>query len=113
MATKVRIRRKPEQRAKRQIKEMLDFLGICWTNVAGGPGGTNGAPDIVVCYKGLAVAVEGKTEHGRQSDAQKEFQAMWEASGGIYTIAKTWEELELALGFLDQEIEAASWPDDR
>ena len=112
MATKVRIRRKPEQRAKRQIKETLDSLGICWTNVAGGPGGTNGAPDLIVCYMGLAVAVEGKTEHGRQSDAQKEFQAMWEASGGIYTIARTWEELELVLGFLDQEIEAAT-PDDR
>ena len=53
MATKVRIRRKPEQKAKRQIKGMLDSLGICWTNVAGGPGGTNGAPDMIVCYKGL------------------------------------------------------------
>ena len=112
MATKVRIRRKPEQKAKRQIKGMLDSLGICWTNVAGGPGGTNGAPDMVVCYNGLAVAVEGKTEHGRQSDAQKEFQAMWEASGGIYTIAKTWEELELFLDRLDMEIEAAT-PDDQ
>lgn len=112
MATKVRIRRKPEQRAKREIKEMLDFHGICWTNVAGGPGGTNGAPDLIVCYHGLAVAVEGKTDHGRQSDAQKEFQAMWEASEGIYTIAKTWEELELFLDRLDMEIDAAACYDE-
>lgn len=112
MATKVRIRRKPEQRAKREIKEMLDYLGICWTNVAGGPGGTNGAPDMIVCYKGLPLAVEGKTEHGRQSDAQKEFQAMWEDSGGIYTIARTWEELKLVLDRLDMEIDAAACYDE-
>lgn len=112
MATKVRIRRKPEQEAKTQIKRMLDELGICYVNVAGGPGGTNGASDMIVCYKGLAVAVEGKTPHGRQADAQKEFQAMWEASGGIYTIAKTWEELELFLDRLDMEIDAAACYDE-
>ena len=36
---------------------------------------------------------------------------MWEDSGGIYTIARTWEELELVLDRLDMEIEAAT-PED-
>lgn len=107
MATRVRVRRKPEQEAKELIKRMLDERGICYVNVSGGPGGTNGASDMIICYKGLAVAVEGKTPHGRQADRQKEFQAMWEASGGIYTIARTWDELEQVLDDLDMEAEAA------
>ena len=42
----------------------------------------------------LPLAVELKTLEGRQSEAQKGFQAAWEANGGTYVIVRTPQEIE-------------------
>jgi len=46
---------------------------------------------------GLAFAIETKTERGKQSKAQKDFQTAWEARGGIYLLPTS---VEAVLGFL-------------
>ncbi len=56
-----------------------------------------GGPDLVLIHRGLYVGLEVKSETGRQSEAQKEFQRLLEASGGKYFIVRSIEDVENAL----------------
>ncbi len=53
--------------------------------------GTNGSADIHSTIRGRTVAIEVKIGADKQSDAQKEYQTMIERAGGIYMIAKTFD----------------------
>jgi pSer/pThr/pTyr-binding forkhead associated (FHA) protein len=53
--------------------------------------GTNGSADISATIKGLSVKIEVKIKD-KQSDAQKEYQANIERAGGIYFIARDFDE---------------------
>ena len=46
-------------------------------------------PDMIGKRIGVAVGVEFKTEAGRQSDAQKRWQAAFESRGGLYRIVRS------------------------
>ena len=48
-----------------------------------------GFPDICFLHAGTLYAIEVKTENGRQSDAQKTWQANLERAGGKYAIARS------------------------
>lgn len=62
--------------------------GIKWI-----PGtGTKGSADISATIKGRSVKIEVKIGRDRQSDAQKEYQAVVERAGGVYYIARSWDE---------------------
>lgn len=50
--------------------------------------GTNGTSDLKAIIKGQMIAIEIKYGKDRQSEAQKEYQAKIEKSGGIYLIVK-------------------------
>lgn len=52
---------------------------------------TPGAADILCCYQGLFIAIECKSARGRQSNAQKRYQAAVERAGGIYILARNYE----------------------
>lgn len=54
--------------------------------------GTNGSADISATVNGKSWKIEVKIGKDRQSEAQKEYQERTEKSGGIYTIAKTFDE---------------------
>lgn len=54
---------------------------------------TAGAPDLIVLLRGTAFAVEVKRHGGRQSQAQREFQAAWEAAGGWYMVASSLDDV--------------------
>ena len=47
-----------------------------------------GCADVLGVVAGRPVAIEVKAEAGTQSKEQREWQALWEASGGLYIIAK-------------------------
>lgn len=78
---------------------------FAWRNNTGGyrpEGGTRfirygfpGSADIfaIIPPTGLFCAIEAKTEKGKQSDKQKAFQERVEASGGIYLLVHSLEEL--------------------
>lgn len=53
----------------------------------GGPGGA----DLLGLYRGRFVAVEVKTETGRQSEEQRVFQKLVEKLGGIYVVLRSVE----------------------
>ncbi len=48
-----------------------------------------GCADIIGCYRGRFVAIEVKTETGRQSQQQRRFQAAVERAGGLYVVARS------------------------
>jgi len=45
--------------------------------------------DMVGKTIGQAVAIEVKTDKGRQSNAQKKWQIAWEKHGGLYVLARS------------------------
>lgn len=45
--------------------------------------------DMVGQTIGHAIAVEVKTDKGKQSDAQKKWQTAWEKHGGVYILARS------------------------
>lgn len=54
--------------------------------------GTNGTADISATIRGRSVKIEVKIGADKQSDAQKEYQKTVEAAGGVYFIAKDFDE---------------------
>ncbi len=48
-----------------------------------------GCADILACYRGRFIAIEVKTERGRQSQQQRRFQAAVERAGGLYVLARS------------------------
>jgi len=53
--------------------------------------GTKGSADISATIKGRSVKIEVKIGKDRQSEAQKQYQANIERSGGVYIIARDFE----------------------
>lgn len=93
----------PEGRLKKDIKMMLRGRGASYFPIPGGAYGMAGAPDLVACYKGRFIGIEGKTYDGRQSQEQKERQAWIEGSGGVYVLARRVTDVEEVLDELDKE----------
>lgn len=60
----------------------------------GGPGGA----DLIGIFRGRFVAVEIKTVVGKQSDEQREFEALVNARGGTYVVLRSVED---ALAWLE------------
>lgn len=56
-----------------------------------------GTPDILGTLKGRMVAIEVKTTVGRQSEAQKQWQRNCERAGGLYILARSVNDVEVAL----------------
>ena len=57
--------------------------------------GTKGSADISATIKGRSVKIEVKYGRDVQSDVQKQYQEMIEKAGGVYFIAKTFDEFVL------------------
>ena len=60
--------------------------------------GCVGSGDILGCYRGRGVAIECKSSTGRHRGKQRDFQAAWEAAGGLYILARSVDDVLLALG---------------
>jgi len=57
----------------------------------------NGFPDIIgVTKHGLALAVECKSDKGKQRITQKAFETAWRVRGGLYVLARSIEDLQEA-----------------
>ena len=60
-----------------------------------------GVADLLVLWDGHAFAIECKRPvGGRQSDAQRAFQAAWERAGGWYILARDLDQVIAELGDL-------------
>jgi len=113
----------PEGRTLRACLEYLRLSGIAaWRIntlgsplVGGGfrPGPSRGIADIigiaatktyerpsigpVTVREPVPLAIEVKSVTGRQSPAQREFQAAWEESGGLYLLVRSVDDLRAGL----------------
>lgn len=66
--------------------------------------GTNGSADISATIKGMSVKIEVKIGNDRQSEAQIVYQKMIERAGGIYFIAKDFDEfIEFYKGIIENK----------
>lgn len=54
----------------------------------GGPGGA----DLIGILDGKPLAMEIKSERGRQSDEQRRFETLWRTRGGIYLMPRSVDE---------------------
>lgn len=76
------------------------FRGASGQPVRANPSGT---ADIIGCVRGQMVALEVKTDTGKQSPEQVRWQAAFEGAGGKYRVVRSVSE---ALAFV-KELEAA------
>ena len=62
--------------------------------------GQVGTADITGCVRGRYVAIEVKRPGGRQSPAQRVWQAACERAGGLYVLARSADEALTALAVI-------------
>ena len=67
--------------------------------------GAKGSPDIIARlrtvgygFSGRVIHIECKSEKGKQSDYQKEWQTLAEAHGDVYILARTLEDVKEVFG---------------
>jgi Holliday junction resolvase len=73
----------PEAKVKKRIKETLDSMGAYFLQPIGTGFGSNGAPDIVACYKGFFIGVEAKAGKGKTTALQQFNLTRIRAMGGL------------------------------
>ena len=61
----------PEAKVKKKVKETLHSMGAYFLQPIGTGFGSNGAPDIIACYKGLFVGIEAKAGKGKTTALQE------------------------------------------
>jgi hypothetical protein len=91
---------KDENEVKMQILDYLQKIGVyCWRqNQIHVPGrkfvGKKGCGDIIgLTYQGIFFAIETKSDNGKQSKDQKEFQSSILENNGLYILANCLEDL--------------------
>jgi Holliday junction resolvase len=93
-----------ESSIMREIRVYLTQQGYYWSNLpAGVVGHRQGDPDMVACIRGKYVALEGKTETGRQSPRQKEVERLIHQSGGIYAVVRSVEDVKYIVTTIEND----------
>lgn len=96
-----------EKEAQKAILQYLELRRVFhWRNNTGamvlGEGtasrrfmkfGTTGSPDIFILKDGVLVGLEVKSDTGKQSEAQIEFQKNMEKNGGKYYVVRAVDEV--------------------
>jgi hypothetical protein len=84
-----------QQLILRQIKDRFPRVYVARTGVDFGSTVAlpPGYPDITLIVKGRFVGVEVKSRRGRQGAEQKKQQALIEAAGGLYVIARSLDDV--------------------
>jgi hypothetical protein len=98
----------PEAKVKAQIKRFLMALEHCWFCVPNAGGyGVSGIPDILVCYKGLFLAIEVKKPGNvRGTTPLQETQLKGiNAAMGYALVADCVELVEMAIYRMDRRLE--------
>ncbi len=86
-----------ETAIKKEIKDWLRLNGWFCFYCLQGMGAYKGIPDIIAIRDGVTLYIEAKTDHGKQSLYQKQFQADIEEHGGLYLIARSYTDIEIFL----------------
>ncbi len=90
-------RKRLETWIKRTIKEFLEWHGWEVFRLQEGPFGERGVADLMPIREGRVMFLEIKTDSGKQSPAQKEFERRVKRAGGEYHVIRDVDDL-LPLG---------------
>lgn len=83
---------------KKKIRDDLWARGIWFSNIAqGGEGAIPGDPDLIMCFNGRLIAIEGKSPIGGKRALQHTRQALLEQNGGKYYTIRNWEQYQRLL----------------
>ena len=73
----------PEAKVKKKIKETLNSMGAYFLQPIGTGYGSNGAPDIIACYKSLFIGIEAKAGNGKTTGLQELNLTRIRSNGGL------------------------------
>lgn len=90
----------PEKKFETKVKKYLKSKGAYIVKHHGGYYSARGVPDLLVCYRGLFIALELKSEKGKLSELQRYNIREISKAGGIATVLypKDFEEFK---GFIE------------
>lgn len=87
----------PEGKVKEKVKRWLDtHMPNHWRVMPrGGPFGKAGCPDILICWRGVFIAIETKSDDGELSALQLMNLKKIQAAGGVAAVVKGFDEARL------------------
>ena len=86
---------------KKKIKRLIEDRGGFWSAVKGGEYSKPGDPDIIACYRGYFIAIEGKSADGRPRKEQEDCREWIVDAGGIYIYAYNLDMVRATLDMID------------
>lgn len=88
------------------IKRYLLTLGsdVFFWKEHGGPYGTSGIPDIIICYKGRFIGMECKLPGGRLTELQKRALDKINRAGGIAQRVESVDDARAIIRQVDKEL---------
>lgn len=78
----------PEGKVKKEVRRVLDSLGAYYVMPVTGGYGKQGAPDFLVCHKGLFFGIETKAGKGKLTTLQEINLNKIIASGGVALVVR-------------------------
>lgn len=94
-----------ESDMKNAVKAFLKSRGAYVVPIAQGAYSKKGDPDMVVCYKGRFIAIEGKTYKGHMDGWQITRREQIEKAGGIFAIIRTVDAAKQLIDEIDRRDE--------
>jgi len=91
----------PEGKVKKAVRQVLDRLGAYYVMPVTGGYGRQGAPDFLVCYRGVFIGIETKAGKGKTTALQElNLKKIEDAEGlALVVYEEDVESLELKLNF--------------
>ena len=86
---------------KKKIKRLIEDRGGFWSAVKGGEYSKPGDPDIIACYRGYFIAIEGKSATGSPSEEQEDCREWVVDAGGIHIYAYNLDVVGSTLDLID------------
>lgn len=92
-----------ENNVTKQVRLAITQMGdrACFVRVQAGTfsigdrlvrGAEAGAADLIGVYRGVPVAMEIKTDTGRQTVTQRDWAERWESAGGVYRVIRGYND---------------------
>jgi hypothetical protein len=92
-----------ENNVTKQVRLAITQMGdrACFVRVQSGTfategriirGAEAGTADLIGVYRGVPVAMEIKTDTGRQTATQRDWAERWEAAGGVYRVIRGYND---------------------
>lgn len=96
----------PEARLIKKVKALIERKGGRPFKIHGGdPMQETGIPDLLVCYKGKFLGLEGKSPRGHLAPKQKAILHEISEAGGYALVFETVEEVAALLATIDEEVD--------